>query len=679
MIMKQPFLAQSRKEAKNGKELFNPKASLPLLCGFAALCALCLPSSASAQAPELGGLLPAGGPRGQVTKVRIDGKSLAGARVMLSGSGASVKSVQVTPAGDSLTAEIAVEAGALLGPREVRLVTAKGVSTGARFWVDVYPNRVIEQPIQEGAAPLLLDGSTIVVINGRIAAKAGRDRFVMNAQAGETWVFDCFADRIRSRFDPVLELRDDRGVSMKLAQSTWESDPRFSYRFAKAGKYFLTVRDSEYNGGPNYTYRLQTGRMPFIDSYSPRTAHPGQSVQVALQGVNLPMNQTTISVPKDAAAGPYWAEVQAGASGPLVLPMTIETEPVVEASDTNAPVLPDLPAAVDGVFRRSPRVRFTLAAKAGKKYLLDLLGRRIGSRIDGALRILDPNGKEIAANDDAIPLSKDARLEFTAPANASYTVEASNVEEITGSDCYFCLKASRVEPDFRLSIETDRLTAPQGGTVALPVKVERIGGFDGAVQVSMTNLPAGVTCSGGVIPRGKPSVDITLTAAPEAAFVAGDVHLLGTATIDGKAVTQEAPAWEKYEHRSIDLLLSVEYSYTRPYHLWDMLVCAVTERAAPITVTTANPTLILTPGGKLEIPVRIVRQPGANAEVKFELRNLPAKVTASAPPIPTNQTDGKIVLTAAADAPIDLANIILQATHDKAVTLAPAIQVSVKK
>jgi hypothetical protein len=642
--------------------------------------ALFLSSAAYAQAPELGGLLPAGGPRGQVTRVRIDGKSLAGARLLLSGRGATVKSVQVTPTGDSLTAEIAVEAGALLGPREVRLVTAKGVSGGARFWVDVYPNRVLEQPMQEGAAPLLLDGSTVVVLNGRIAAKAGRDRFVLNVQAGETWVFDCFADRIRSRFDPVLELRDDAGVSMKLAQSTWESDPRFSYRFAKAGKYFLTIRDSEYNGGPNYTYRLQTGRMPFVDSYSPRIAHPGQSVQIALQGVNLPMNQTTVSVPKDATPGPYWAEVQAGTSGPLVIPMTIETEPVVEMSDQNTvPTLPDLPASVDGVFRRSPRARFILAAKVGKKYLLDLLGRRIGSRIDGALRVLDPTGKEIAGNDDGLPLSKDARLEFTAPADATYTVEASNVEEITGGDCYFRLKASKVDPDFRLSIETDRLTAPQGGTVALPVTVQRSGGFDGPVAVSMTHLPAGVTCNGGVIPRGKSSVEITLTAAPDAAFVAGDVHLLGIATIDGKTLTQEAPGWEKYEHRSIDLLLSVEYSYTRPFHLWDLLVCAVTERAAPITVMTANPTLTLTPGGKLEIPVRIVRQPGANAEVKLELRGLPAKVTASVPAIPANQTDGKIVLTAAADAPSDISNIILQATHDKAVTLAPAIQVAVKK
>ena len=31
-----------------------------------------------AQAPDVGGMLPAGGPRGQTTRIRIDGKNLAG-------------------------------------------------------------------------------------------------------------------------------------------------------------------------------------------------------------------------------------------------------------------------------------------------------------------------------------------------------------------------------------------------------------------------------------------------------------------------------------------------------------------------------------------------------------------------------------------------------------------------
>src|SRR2546423_1013330 len=71
---------------------------LAVLC--ASLCPLWLESAVLAQSPEIAGLLPSGGPRGQVTKVEIAGKNLMGARIHLAGSGITVKSSQVNPAGD---------------------------------------------------------------------------------------------------------------------------------------------------------------------------------------------------------------------------------------------------------------------------------------------------------------------------------------------------------------------------------------------------------------------------------------------------------------------------------------------------------------------------------------------------------------------------------------------------
>ncbi len=654
------------------------RSFLSFLCVSVSLWLTCPP--ALAQAPELGGLLPSGGLRGQITRVRIDGKRLAGARLHVSGKGIVVKSVQVTPAGDSLTAEVTVEPGALLGPHEVRLVTSKGVSNGARFWVDIYPNRVLEQTLPESAAPIELDGKTPVVVNGRISAKAGRDRFALTASAGDTWTFDCFADRIRSRFDPVLELRDERGVSVRLVESTWENDPRFAHTFARAGRYTLTVRDSEYNGGPNYVYRLLAGRMPFISSYSPRGTHPGGQVEVAMNGTNLLAPRASVSIPADSPMGTYWAEVQATPNCGLLLPMMVEPEPVMNAADSDSmQTLPALPAAIDGVFGRGSRARFSFHGAAKSKYLFDLLGRRIGSRIDGDIRVLDAKGKELAANDDMNVLSKDARLEFAPPADGEYTLEVRNVEEITGPDCFYRLRASVVQPDFALSIATDRLAVPAGGTVAIPITVERIGGFAGPVEVKIEDLPAGILCSGGVMPGNKSSIEVTLTAAPNALVAAMQARVRGDAEIGGKTVTREAPAWEKYEHRSIDLLLSVEYTYTRPFHLWDMLICAVTDRVDPVTVSAAAESYDLAPGGKIEIPVHIERQPDAKGEVKIELRNLPAKVSATSPPIPAGQSEGKITLTAAPDAPADLVNVILTAKHGNAASLAPAIRVTVKK
>jgi len=649
-----------------------------VLCVSVSLWFNCL--SALAQAPEIGGLLPCGGPRGQVTTLRIDGKNLAGAKLFVDGRGVSVKSVQ--PSADSLTAEVQVDSSASLGPHEVRVVTSKGVSNGSRFWVDLQPNRVLEHPIREDEAAVPLDGNAREVINGRIAAKAGRDRFQIEAVAGEMWSFECFAERIRSKLDPVLEIRDDRGVLIRLVESTWENDPRFVHTFAKAGRYTLIVRDSEYNGGPNYTYRLTAGRQTFVTSFAPRGGQPGGSASLSLTLADKSACMATVPVPADPQASPEsvcWAETRVGQSV-LALPLLVGSEPVSCASDTEAiQALPALPAAVDGTFTRFPKASFRFHATSGAKYLFDLYGRRIGSRIDGQIRVLNSAGKVAAENDDLSVLTKDARVEFAPPAEGDYVIEVKNVEEVTGSDCYYRLRATRIVPDFRLAIATDRLVSPAGGTIAVPVTVERIGGFAGSVEIRVDGLPAGVKCSGGLIPAGKTSVELTLTSAVVATPAASPVRVIGTAMLDGKRVERDAPAWEQYEHRSIDLLLSVEYSYTRPHHLWNMLLCAVADRVDPITVETAAPTYDLAPGGKLEIPVRIVRHAGSAAEVKLEARNLPAKVTVAALTIPAGQTEGKLVFTAAADAPADLTNLIITAKHGSTTSLAPALRLTVTR
>ena len=657
----------------------------PLLLVSLSPCLL-VSSSAHAQVPEVGGILPGGGPRGQVTRIRIDGRSLAGSSLKVSGIGVTVKSVQAAPDGNALTAELDVQASAGLGPHELRVTTPKGVSGGLRFWVDTRPNRVLEQTLAESAAPVELDGKAQEVINGRISAKAGRDRFAFNAAQGETWTFDCFADRIRSRFDPVLEITDAAGVNVKLAQSTWESDPRFAHTFARAGRYLLTVRDSEYNGGPNYTYRLLAGRGGLVTNYLPRGGQPGQTVTLTLQGANLAATSAMVTLPMDApSSGMVWADVANGKSpdaalSGLLVPLMVSRETVQNVGDSNSvQSLPALPAILDGVFTHTPHARFAFHASPKTHIVFDLLGRRIGSRIDGAIRILDAAGKELAANDDAPDLGKDARLEFAPPADGNYTLELSNVEEVVGADCGYRLIARPVAPDFKLAIATDRLAVPIGGTIALPVTLERLGGWNGPVTVTAVNLPTGVTCAGGLIAAGKTTTELTLTAAPNTPIIASDVHIRGEASIGGKTVAQEAPAWERYEHRSIDLLLSVEFSYTRPHHLWDMLVLGVTQRTDAITATTTVSTLTLAPGASIEIPLHILREPNAKGAITLDARNLPPKVTLKASPIPDGQTDGKIILSAAPDAPIDTANIIVQAHTGNAVSLVPAITLSVAK
>ncbi len=636
-------------------------------------------SPAHAQAPEIGGLLPAGAMRGEKAVVQIAGKNLAGAQLHISGRDVTFQAVKVNPSGDQVSAEFVVPPNARVGPREIRITTPKGASNGRRFWVDVFPNLVLEKPMTESDAPLPLDGSKPVVVNSRLPQKASRDRFTLNPQAGETWAFDCNCARIRSWMDPVLELRDESGNLIRLAQSTWEHDPQFAYKFTKSGKYLLTVRDSEFNGGPDYVYRLTAGKIPLISGYVPRGERPGRKVGLLLEGANLgSAHSAVVSIPPDSPAGNIWTDLKLGDRQAPPIELLVDRAPVsgITETDANMP-LPILPADMDGSFERFPVIRFFFKGAPNEKYLFDLFGRRIGSRIDGALRVLDSSGKEVASNDDAI--GKDARLEFTPAVEGSFTIEARNVEEKTGPDCYYRLSARKLGPDFQLVLDVDRLAVGAGNTTAVPVTVDRLGGFDGPIEVTANGLPNGARFRGGLVPPGKNATEITISALAEAAPSGVEIHIVGRARIGGKLIEHEARPREKYEHRSIDLDLAKEYSYTRPYHEWDLMMLAFTEKSSPVALSVSNDEITLKPGGKIELIAKTVRRMGSDGEIKLSARGLPDKVTAAFTHIAAKQNDGKITLAAAADAHAGTFDLVIEGALGNDREPAPAIRLTIAK
>ena len=69
-----------------------------------------------------------------------------------------------------------------------------------------------------------------------------------------------------------------------------------------------------------------------------------------------------------------------------------------------------------------------------------------------------------------------------------------------------------VEAGFTLALSTDRTLVLQGNTATVTATVTRSGGFDGAVEVALSQLPEGVTANTAVIASGATSGSITLSA-----------------------------------------------------------------------------------------------------------------------------------------------------------------------
>jgi hypothetical protein len=647
-----------------------------LLCVVAPLGALVSP--ALAQAPELTGTVPAGGQRGTTITVQIDGKNLQAAKLFVSGGDITISDVSPSTDGTGLTARLSLKQDAPVGPREIRAGTAKGVSNPVRIWVDNFPGGAEKEPNDDPARAQAVTRAP-GVIGGRIGAPQDRDVFVFQAAAGETWVFDCNAARLRSRLDPVLELRDAKGSIVKMAQSVWERDPRLIYTFKKAGRFFLTVRDTQFLGGPDYIYRLTAGVVPVITGFKPRGGRPGTTLGIDMQGHNIgTKGRALVPIPAGTPAGEYWTPVVTDKGATLPIPILIDTTPVASITETDANMpLPLLPGSLDGSFLKYPRIKFFFRATPDERIIFDLYGRRIGSRIDGAIRITDAAGKEVAVSDDTV--DKDARLVLTPPKDDVYNLEAYNVEEKVGPDCFYRLQVTRIAPDFRVMLNADRLQVGAGGTSTVTVAAERLHGFNGPIEINAEDLPKGVITSGGIIAPGQTSVEVSVTAAPDAVLEPSVVRFYGTATLDGTTVRREAPARSQYTPRSIDPGMFTEVPYVQPYREWALMPLGITERAEPFSLSTEPGAVSVTAGSMVEVSVKVERKPGADGEIKLELRGLPEKVTASASAIVKGQNEARITLTAAADAPATVRNLIIQGRMDKAVQPAPAIRITVTR
>ncbi len=132
-----------------------------------------------------------------------------------------------------------------------------------------------------------------------------------------------------------------------------------------------------------------------------------------------------------------------------------------------------------------------------------------------------PNGLPVVhlfyQNDDGGPgLGKDSVVHFTAPADGDYLAGIKDVRGVGGENSTYRLSIRQPRPDFRLSVNPRNPNVPVGGTIPITVTAFRMDGFDGPVNVTVENLPAGLSASAAVIAPGQVSTTVLLSAAPDA-------------------------------------------------------------------------------------------------------------------------------------------------------------------
>ena len=441
-------------------------------------------------------------------------------------------------------------------PREqrVRITVPEGFPTGAVHWQVANANGasqvgvffVIERPEliepHEGGGPIRLE-TLPVMISGRLRRNEEIDRYLFTATHSGAVTCTLWARRIGSNFRGVLEVRDAKGKLLAHCADTTGHDLSLTFGVEKDQGYSIRVRELDFRGHRSYVYRLGVrdgGRvLATLPASVRRGSRPKLLVRIATGNGTTRLVPHGISIAPDAPA-----TVPLGLDGlsytlPVSdLPETTESE--LRAGSTGGPVsFPGIPAGVTGELETPNEVdSWQFTAKKGRRVRIEVFSARLGSALDLLLELLGPDGKTIATADD-VEGTTDAHLALALPLDGSYTLRLSDLagRSATGHRVYRLVVRDE-GPGFKVST-AQQVKLRLGGSLELPVKATRSGGFDGPIVLQVEGLPEGVTVTAGTeIPAGKTETKLKFEAAADAATHSRLIRISSQAQVAGQDVVK---------------------------------------------------------------------------------------------------------------------------------------------
>jgi hypothetical protein len=657
--------------------------------------------------PTLTKITPNFGQRGTTVKITCEGQNLQGVTEVT--TNAPALKARALPEGKTAThvqIEIAIPGDAPAGPVQLTLKSPAGASGNQPFIVDRFPV-VNEKPLenQSGTGQPINLPATLV---GTIDRAGQADHYRFHANPGQQIGVQVLTAAIGSKLEPVIEVTDEAGQA--LAES---SNSLLGFTAPKEGTYILDVHDKEYRGGTGMSYRISAGQVPVVTHVFPLGAQRGNTVNVAVHGVNLgtpDVRAYPVQVPADAAIGSRVSVPAESVRGEKPLGETsvvVGEFPEHSYSPTADVTMLTEPGTVNGIIAKPGRAHLVgFPARKGERLIVEVHARRIGSPLDPLIEILDESNKpvmratlrcvartfstfrdhdssqpgirlemwnELAINDflyadgelmrihelpknpdddcqfyqaggqrlgfldttpkfhsQGVPMykveihppgstfppngmpvfelpyrnddggagyGKDSRIFFDPPGDGTYRVRIGDARGMGGDNYGYRLTVRRPRPDFSVSFSPTAPAVWKGGAVPVGVTITRIDGYDGPVQITLQNLPAGFEAPTTTVEAGQTTTTFAIYAAPDAATppkTATPLKLVARGTVDGKEIVHESTGG----------------------------VPSVIE-PGDIVATTAGGEVSVKPGQETRLLVRVERRNGFKGRIPLEVRGLP--------------------------------------------------------
>jgi hypothetical protein len=484
-----------------------------------------------------------------------------------------------------------LESAAKLGQDEIRVSTAKGLSSPFLFDVSDLPDFNESEP---NTALDQADRVTLpVAINGRLQGEDDYDAFKFHGEKGDTFIFDVVASRFGSKLDALLTLADDRGNVLQRNDDSSGEDARIEFKFPESADYILIIEDLLHRGGEEYSYRITArrpqpsfavrcisdtprihrhGRLPLRCELTRMTGFGGA---VRVEFANLPAgiySEPLILTPSAPAGGMILLTCSADAplgTFPLKLVATgeingKEVTRTVEISEGDRrvkagylTVLPEAPFSIDATTlaafieqEQTAPVEAIVERRHGYVGDIKLTVEGFSAGREPATRSFDFQAVTLKGKESSGIINLRTKLDSEIGTRAAVVRAEANVDGSTVVEYStpFGLATKELPFVLRTSLTKLAVTAlPTGSQSAaseasFASKVERRAGFNGEVVIVVEGIPAGVTVLADKIPASGGEAPIKLVATDKAA-IGKDVALTitGTGVFNDRTYRQKAP------------------------------------------------------------------------------------------------------------------------------------------
>ncbi|MES2469496.1 MAG: PPC domain-containing protein [Verrucomicrobiota bacterium] len=474
--------------------------------------------SSDGAGPVLTHLHPAGVTPGATTTVKLSGKFDPWPCQVWT----AVPGIVFTAGKEAGSFDVTVAPEVPAGPCLIRAFNGEDVSAPIAMVVDRAAQTLDAEPNDDFRTPQELSVAT-AIINGKHEKGGDVDSFAVNLKQGQVMVAWVEAYLLAAGFDAMLRIVNPQGGTLAFNHDHTTMDPFLIFTAPEDGRYIVQTMghkypassDINFAGGDDCVYRLHLSTGPVVRNTWPLAVQRGEKRSVMLDGWNL-------TAPT--------AELEE--SAPPAYPVTFSDVPeVVETTELQTLIVP---SAVSGRIEAAGREdRYQFTATKDARLELSVTGPRYGSEIDAWLKVRDPEGKELATNDDEGG-STEARLSWTVPADGTYTAAVGDLTQRGGRDFYYRLLITPAVPAVSAAIAGHSAKVEAGKAAELKVAVTLTNGFASKLKLAAKNLPAGVTAEEKDVPEKGGEVVLSLTAAASAPVASQPFQLVLRETGGGK-------------------------------------------------------------------------------------------------------------------------------------------------